>query len=202
MQLQGETLMAYADSGPDAVPNQAEVSPHAAGQRARNAGQSGSLSHTVLRSWQTLGVVVLSALAGLWLSRWLISPPVSPIGLADGRMVAGGMLAAALSEQGRGIEAVQSPVIIGLSYRAKGGSYCRLFTIKQGESIAGIACREPDGWHLQVLAQTGPKSPLAQYRMAGTLVPPFLMSVVESTIDGNPLDAAAEHTARQRSWRP
>jgi hypothetical protein len=116
-------------------------------------------------------------------------------------MLAGDTLATALFEQAGGIEPVQSEVLIGLSYLAKTGVYCRTFTVKQNESIAGIACHEADGWNIQALAQTGPKSALTQYRMAGTRVPPLLMGVVESTIDGSPLDSEAEAAVRQRHWQ-
>jgi hypothetical protein len=106
-----------------------------------------------------------------------------------------------LSTQPANAEPLRSEVRIGLSYLAKEGNYCRTFTLNQGESIVGVACRAADGWRIEALAQTGPKSPLAQYRMAGSRVPPLILGTVESTMDGSPLDTGAEAEARARNWQ-
>jgi hypothetical protein len=156
---------------------------------------------TGLKTWHKAAIIAAIALvAGVAVGRTVNLAPSSDVTTLAGRMLAGGTLATALFEQAGGVEPLQSEVLIGLSYLAKAGVYCRTFTMKQNESIAGIACREADGWNIQALAQTGPKSPLTQYRMAGTRVPPLLMGVVESTIDGSPLDTDAESAARQRQW--
>ncbi len=157
---------------------------------------------TALLTWRLPAVAaIVTLLAGLLLGRALTGAPATTLSTADGRMLAQGVLATALSNQAGGTEPIQSEVVIGLSYQAKSGAYCRTFTFNQRESIAGVACRESDGWQIQALAQTGPRSPLTQYRMAGTLVPPVILGTVESTIDGSPLDAAAEADARARGWR-
>jgi hypothetical protein len=155
-----------------------------------------------LFTWQLPGVVALVALLGGVIAGNVFgSQPTPTLTLLDGRMLASGTLATALSTQAGGSEPLQSPVVIGLSYLAKAGSYCRTFTVKQSDSIAGVACREADSWHIQALAHAGPKSPLAQYRMAGILVPPLILGAVESTIDGSPLDSRAESAARARDWQ-
>jgi len=155
-----------------------------------------------MRSWQLPGVVaLLMLLMGVFAGRLLGSEPTPTITTTNGRMLANGGLAAALFTQAGGAEPLQSAVMIGLSYLDKTGSYCRTFTVKQTESVAGVACRAADGWHIQALAQTGPKSPLAQYRIAGILVPPLILGAVESTIDGSPLDLQAESAARARNWQ-
>jgi hypothetical protein len=143
----------------------------------------------------------IALVAGLLMGQAVNLAPSATVTTQAGRMLASGALAIALTEQEGGIEPFQSEVVVGLSYLAKSGNYCRTFTVKQSESMAGIACHEADGWHIQALAQTGPKSPLTQYRMAGTSVPPLLMGMVESTIDGRPLDTETEAAARQQQWR-
>jgi hypothetical protein len=152
--------------------------------------------------WQVPGLVaIVMVLVGAIVGRLLGTEPTPSITTVDGRMLATGGLATALSRQAGGAEPLQSTVMIGLSYLDKAGTYCRTFTVKQTESMAGVACRGMDGWHIQALAQTGPTSPLAQYRVAGILVPPLILGAVESTIDGSPLDARAESAARARNWR-
>jgi hypothetical protein len=157
--------------------------------------------HTILGWRVPAAAAVLALVVGVLLGRVLAAAPAPAITTAEGRMLADGALATALSEQPSGSQPLHSAVLVGLSYLGKGGTYCRTFTLKQSESIAGMACREADGWHVQALAQTGPKSPLTQYRMAGTAVPPLLLSTVESTIDGSPLDAEAEAAAREHNWQ-
>jgi hypothetical protein len=159
------------------------------------------LSLTALETWHKVALIVgIALLTGAAVGRTVTLAPASDVTTLAGRMLAGGTLANALSEQSGGVEPLHSEVLVGLSYLAKTGVYCRTFTVKQSESIAGIACREADGWNIQAMAQTGPKSPLSQYRMAGARVPPLLMGMVESTIDGSPLDTDAEAAARQRQW--
>lgn len=155
-----------------------------------------------LFTWQLPGLIALVALgAAVYLGRMLGTQPTTTLTTIDGRMLATGSLASALAKQAGGSEPLQSDVIIGLSYLAKAGQFCRTFTVKRSESLAGLACREADGWHIQALAQTGPKSALAQYRMAGVLVPTLILIAVENTIDGSPLDPQAESGARARDWR-
>jgi hypothetical protein len=154
-----------------------------------------------LPAWRLAGVGTLMLASGLLFGRLLGTHPTPAMITLEGRMLATGELAMALARQSSAVESLPSTVVIGLSYLAKHGSYCRTFTLKQSESIAGLACHETDGWHIQALAQTGPKSPLGQYRMAGALVPSLILGAVENTMDGSPLDAATETAARARQWR-
>lgn len=173
--------------------------------RNRSGAAANAPAMTPLRKllgWQLpASVAGLAVLAAVCVGRLLGAPATPALTLLDGRMLAQGVLATALSTQTGGAEPWQSAVVIGLSYLAKSGSYCRTFTVKQSDSIAGVACREADGWHIQALARSGPKSPLVQYRMAGIPVPPLILGIVESTIDGSPLDARSESAAREGGWQ-
>lgn len=202
--LQTNLRASFAPVLHDAVPQR--LIDAARGASARTGTPLASApSVPVLRrlfAWQVPGIIALLALlGGASVGRLLGSQPTPTLALVDGRMLASGTLATALSTQAGGSEPLQSAVVIGLSYLGKAGTYCRTFTVKQSESVAGVACRETDAWHIQALAQTGPKSPLAQYRMAGILVPPLILGAVESTIDGSPLDSRAESAAREHDWR-
>ena len=75
---------------------------------------------------------------------------------ASGELLAGTVLAQALSNQ---LSEDRSPglvAIIGLSFRAKTGDYCRTFSLAGTHSGSGLACREGDGWKIKVLAQSPP----------------------------------------------
>jgi len=202
--LQASLRTTFAPVLHDAVPQRLIDAAHQAGGKvAEQVPDRRLMRHlAALRSGHWAAIVgSVALLVGVLVGRTVNIPPPSAVTTLDGRMLAGGTLATALFEQAGGSEPLQSEVVVGLSYLAKTGVYCRTFTVKQNESIAGIACREADGWHIQALAQTGPKSPLTQYRMAGTSVPPLLMGMVESTIDGSPLDTEAEAAAHQRQWQ-
>lgn len=202
--LQKSLRASFAPVLHDAVPQR--LIDAARGASARTTAPRASVpSVPVLRrlfAWQVPGILALLALlCAAGAGRLLGLQPTPTLALVDGRMLASGTLATALSTQAGGSEPLQSAVMIGLSYLGKTGTYCRTFTVKHSESVAGVACRETDGWQIQALAHTGPKSPLAQYRMAGILVPPLILGAVESTIDGSPLDSRAESAARERDWR-
>jgi hypothetical protein len=170
-----------------------------AARRTENAPNTQSLK--AVHTWRLpVAAAVVALLGGLLLGRLSAATSKPLFTTIEGRMLAQGTLGDALSKQPGGTEPLQSEIVIGLSYLAKSGVYCRTFTVRQSESIAGVACRDAQGWQIQAMAQTGPKSPLAQYRMAGTLVPPLILGTVESTMDGSPLDAEAETAARGRDW--
>lgn len=198
--LQSSLRTTFAPVLHDAVPERLlEAARRTAAEQSQPAGWQTALQH--LHAWHWAAVASFAALAlGVMLGRLNLAPP-APVTTFDGRMFANAALATALSTQTGATELLQSEVVVGLSYLSKSGVYCRTFTLKERESIAGIACREAEGWRIQVLAQTDPKSPLAQYRMAGIRVPPLIMATVENAIDGSPLNAEAEAAARQRDWR-
>lgn len=127
----------------------------------------------------------------------------APIAERNGQLLAAGVLDKALSSQLVQEQAAQSAVQIGVSFRSKGGNYCRTFQLRDGNSLAGLACREADKWRLQVLAQ-GESSPPGQpqFRPAGSSMPAAIAQAVEQSIEGEPMDAQAEATARTNQWRP
>jgi hypothetical protein len=108
----------------------------------------------------------------------------------------------ALSNQLASAQPAQAPVQIGVSFRSKGGSYCRTFQLREHTNLAGLACRDQDKWRLEALAQIE-ASPGARsdFRPAASALPPSIAQAVDQAIDGEPLDAEAEARARTNQWR-
>jgi hypothetical protein len=121
----------------------------------------------------------------------------------DGQLLAGGVLAHALSAQLASAQTDQNTVQIGVSFKSKAGDYCRTFTVQESTTLAGLACRQHDDWHVQVLAQTTPAARGgAAYRQAASEIPKSVLQSVDDNIAGEPLDAHAEAAARDRGWSP
>lgn len=151
-------------------------------------------------SWPEWSAIAASLLIGVIVARapWGTGSE-SSIVAGNGRMIASGALASALTLQPGGVQ--DSPVQIGVSFRAKSGEYCRTFTVREADALAGFACREAETWRVRALAQSEPGDPGAEYRMAGTPVPPLIVQAVEDVMEGDALDVAGEAAAIQRGWK-
>jgi hypothetical protein len=154
-------------------------------------------------AWPQWTALAASLFVGVLIGQVLVRTTgnIGPITSRDGRLLANGVLAETLSEQLSSTQKTDTAVRIGLSFKSKGGEYCRTFTLRDSATLAGIACREHDNWRVQVLAQASPTNANSnQYRQAGSEVPPSVMRTVEDTIAGDPLDARAENVAREKNW--
>jgi hypothetical protein len=152
-----------------------------------------------LPQWTSLAAcLVVGVLIGQMLLR---TSSTGPISSRDGRLLANGVLAEALSEQLASAQKEDTPVRIGLTFKSKEREYCRTFTLRDSTTLAGLACREHDDWRVQVLAQAASTSANGnQYRQAGSEAPASVMQAVQDMITGDPLDARAEHAAREKNW--
>jgi hypothetical protein len=157
--------------------------------------------------WQPVMQMAASLLIGVGLG-YFVQRHSSAILVenAGGGLVAGGVLAKALSNQLSNERIPSAPVQIGLTFMAKSGDYCRTFTLAAAAPSAGVACRRPDDWQIQVLAQpsgvaAGDES-ATTYRTAGSALPAVILDAVQQQIAGEPLDQNAEIAARQQGWRP
>jgi hypothetical protein len=120
---------------------------------------------------------------------------------AGGELFARGQLARALSSQLVAEQSSRSGVLIGLSFLAKSGDYCRTFALAAAVPQSGLACRHSEGWQVQALIQgSGATGGSSDYRTAGSTMPATILSLVEGQIAGEPLDPAGERAARQRDW--
>jgi hypothetical protein len=120
---------------------------------------------------------------------------------ADGPVqVAGGKLnAAAALNQALDTELASAPtgdVRIGLTYRDQAGEICRSFTAATGN---GVACRTGGRWRMKGLF-AAPEGQGSDYRMAAGM-DPNLAALVDSTMAGEPFDAAAEKAAKAKGWK-
>ena len=102
-------------------------------------------------------------------------------------------LAQALDGQLVANQSATAETRILLSFRRKGGDYCRAFT---GADQSGIACREDGGWKL--IERAGGDAPQgSDYRQAGS---GDLLALAQDMAVGGALDAAAEQQAQAVGW--
>ena len=184
--------IAAAKSAPDNVVNLAKAREQRTAPPARKRG--GWLAWSAIAACLALAFVV---------AQGLFAPAAGPmIAYGPQGLSAKGALAHALERQ---LVASQSgadqPVRILLSFRSTDGRFCRSFQVEHGPGLAGLACREADGWRVRATVASAPEA-ASEYRTAGTATPPAILDTVSSSIAGQPLDAAGESAARAKGWRP
>lgn len=151
-------------------------------------------------SWPQWSAIAASLVVGSLLGPLLLRSLAGPVTTRDGRLLAAGALAQALSQQLASTQPPDAAVRIGVSFRSRDGSYCRSFLLRAPSPLAGVACREPDAWRMQVLTAAAPGVAPGEYRPAATAMPAAVTQAVDALIAGEPLDAAAEAAARSRAW--
>lgn len=154
------------------------------------------------RSWPHWGAIAASLVLGLVAGQIVrLYSESAPITERDGRLLASGGLAHALSTQLASDQTELTPVQVGVSFRSKSGNYCRTFTLHDAAAMAGLACHEGDNWRVQVLTQTSsPTAGKATYTQAGSAMPKAILQAVDEEIAGDPLDARGEAAARSKDW--
>ena len=149
-------------------------------------------------SWPEWTSIAASLLIGILAGRSALGPSESTMFAASANgIVATGELHEALTAQLSGASD-DAAVWIGLSFRSAGGEYCRTFTAR---SSAGFACREADAWKVRALSEDGSNTPAGEYRMAGSELPPAILTAVEGVMEGEALDRDAEKQALAQGWR-
>lgn len=147
-----------------------------------------------LPAWSAIAVsVLIGVLVGILLVRGDASPYAeTPAGLVARGELADGLESELASAPGN------SNVAIRISFRHRDGRLCRSFTFRHGTSVAGLACRGRDDWKIEVLADAPVED--GELRAAASMPAPVARAV-DTVIDGEPLDAAAEVAAREAGWR-
>lgn len=158
----------------------------------------------VTRRWSASHwtAVAASLVIGIVGTLMALQREADPIVADNGRMVASGVLAMALDNQPGGVPG-SGPAQVGISFVAKGGTYCRTFNVRGADEtgwLAGMACHEANGWRVKALAE-GHEAAGGDYRMAASSLPPSVLRAVEDSMAGEALDAAGEAAARQRGWK-
>lgn len=191
---------------PDAqAADAADITAHASSDPQpprRRWGHAAALFQPGIRRWGMLAaVLLLGVLIGRFaldstqptvISRIAASVPTQGevVRDQDGSLVAAGALTDALEN---GVEpGDQEPVRIPLSFRDKTGRLCRSFDTAR---LAGIACRDDDGWRLRLALQTSSTGRSAASES------PFVGQAVDAMIAGEPLDAGQQQAAKDRGWR-
>jgi hypothetical protein len=138
--------------------------------------------------------VAASLLVGVLAGR-AVWPAGGPVAATGQGLEARGALAQALTTR---LAADAGPVKVGLTLKTADGGYCRTFQ-SAPDRLAGLACRDGERWRLRTLTAWAPPAATA-YRQAGSDTPPEVLAAVDA-LAGEPLDAPAERTARDRGWR-
>ena len=155
------------------------------------------------RAWMQWGSLAASFLLGAVV--WHFATQLNssaPITAQQGEFMASGTLQKALDGQLAATQEPAAAVQIGVSFLSRQGRYCRSFSLHGGADAAGLACHENEGWTVQVLAHEPASQARGQYRQAASDLPPAVVRAVADAIAGDPLDAAAEATARASGWQP
>lgn len=165
-------------------PPNAEVVDFGAAQRARK-WQS-------LPQWSALAAMLV---VGILVGTMVQQRGSSPVTVQNGRLYASSGLKHALDT-----ELASAPsngaVRIGLTFRDQSGTICRSFTDRQS---SGLACHTDGRWEVRGLF-AGPEGQERDYRMAAGM-DPNLAALVDSTMAGEPFDAAEERTSREEGWK-
>jgi hypothetical protein len=155
-------------------------------------------------SWPQWSAIAASLVLGVLIAPLLRHQPTEgPLGIRDGKVLASGTLAHALSEQLASNQPANAPVHIGISFLSRNGDYCRTFMLRDKSAVSGLGCREGGSWRLQALAATvQATSGSGEYQPAASSLPPAIEQSVDALIVGEPLDAKGEAAARGKGWRP
>jgi len=161
----------------------AEIADFAAARRARRIPS--------LPQWTALAATLA---AGIVVGTMIPHGGSAPVEVQDGKIYAAADLNRALATQLA--SAPTGDVRIGLTFRDHSGEICRSFT---QQAASGLACRGGGRWQLKGIF-AAPEGQGTDYRMAAGM-DPNLAALVDSTMAGEPLDAAGEKAERDKSWR-
>jgi hypothetical protein len=154
-------------------------------------------------AWPEWTSIAASLVLGVLAGRAMLPQSAGEAGLVaagiDGRVIASGALAQALSEQLSSDDG--SAIDIGLSFRAKSGEYCRTFGARSANPVVGFACRDAESWRVDMLSTAPRAQSSGDYRMATTQLPAPVVQAIADRMQGEALDADEETIARQHRWR-
>lgn len=87
---------------------------------------------------------------------------------------------------------------IGLTFKNQQGRWCRTFQAERA-GVAGLACRQNDGWDMQALAPF--RAHDGEVRTASSETPAVVLAAVDAEIRGETVDADDEARARASGWK-
>lgn len=145
------------------------------------------------------------------MTQWAAIAATLVVGIVTGTMVGGGSKAPDLNGAGYLVasnrlgQALDTQLAsapgaagprIGLTFRDQAGSICRSFT---DGAAQGLACRDGASWRIRGVVQGADQSS-GEFRMAAG-ADPTIAALIDSTIAGDPFDAADERKALAARWR-
>jgi hypothetical protein len=139
--------------------------------------------------WTQWAAMAATLAIGMVTGSMLGTSDESPIARENGQLVASGELEDGLYTRLASAPADSGPRI-GLTFRDAAGDICRSFT---DDGAAGLACHRQGEWRIRGLFQAG-EGQSTEFRMAAG-PDPRLAELIDSSIAGEPLDAAAESQA-------
>jgi hypothetical protein len=161
----------------------AEVVDFTAAKRART-----------MPSLPQLAAMAATLAIGIFVGTMVPQRSAAPVEVQGGKLYAASALDQALDTQLASAPA--GDMRIGVTFRDQSGTICRSFT---QSASSGLACRDDGRWRVKGLF-AAPEGQGSDYRMAAGM-DPNLAALVDSTMAGEPFDAAAEKAAKQRGWR-
>ena len=162
----------------------------AKGQKGVRAPAAAARPRVQLSGWHWAAILAGLAvgIAGGLAAGLYAFPPTGPVVADGGVLTTAGDLNVALTNQ---LIGQKGPVTIGGTFRTAKGRYCRTF-LSTPDRLAGLACRQTDGWVLQTATVLG----------AADVMPRAVLTAVDGLMVGAPLDEAAERAARAKDWKP
>jgi len=151
--------------------------------------------------WRAREWVAMAASLGLGvLISWRVLAPgdSAPIVAGNNALVAHGELARALDHQLASEQRGEEPVLVGLTFKARDGNYCRSFEMRATRT-AGLACRASSEWQVTATDSSAPAQ--GQMQQASSALSPAILRAIEARVDGAALDAEAERGAQQTGWK-
>ncbi|MEX0733614.1 MAG: hypothetical protein WD944_08990 [Steroidobacteraceae bacterium] len=156
-------------------------------------------ARTVIGGWRIpqWAALAASVAVGLFVGVLLMRGPSAPYEESATGLVARGELDQALTTRLASTSG-ESNVRIGISFRDRGGAFCRTFHMQREAPLAGLACRSGEEWQVRVLAAA--RAHQGELRPAAAM-PMAVLQAVDAAIEGEPFDAATEAAARNAGWR-
>ena len=148
------------------------------------------------REWAAMAASLLLGVLISW--RMLVPGDGAPFVAGKDALVAHGELARALDTQLASEQRGEEPVLIGLTFKARDGNYCRSFVLRATKTT-GLACRAGPDWQVPVTDTS--VIPPGEMQQASSVVAPAILRAIEARGVGVALDADAEKSAQLSGWK-
>ena len=154
---------------------------------------------------RAIAASLVCAAAVYGLSVLTLSGPASEIPASSGLIASNSPLHRALEEGASGATVqLAGDVAIKprLTFLTTDDSYCRQYELTTAAgAVEGIACRQDDGWRVQVASFASGRIAQGDYQTAASGRSAALEAFIDSNISGAPLNVNDESALLARAWR-